>query len=1006
MDSSSTGSPPRPVAGTSNMPVRTKPAASPQVKQDDQKGSASSTIAAPASPGPSGPQSGSGGRLLRRQSLVLREGTTPTKFLLTSTHVVELNERTTFEKLLGKQLTQDKRSTFPLRQEFGQDQKDDNVRTNHFQIKLPATLFHYTIGLTETCRTRGLSSRKRLVEAFFDSVNYFDAQETDFATDYILRIVSWKELNFPALGAKLEAEARRNIRESSPNDRIVFSKKVQFGSREELVAIYSHGKVDLATLEKYVEGQPGYYDWDNSVACQSLTIILSKAAKHARGNYESFQVGNNKIFIKSRWDPLDIDAAKDHKNVATPRNLVVCHHGFSFIIKPAMGHVLLNLNSATSAFFQPQLVSHFINQYLSRNNRWSDIEHLLDGIRVYVDYKSGQAETKDDDTANRIKTINGFGERLDNEMFQIDGKTTTVYDYLVNKYKVSINKDSRCINLGGKNHAKVWLAPEMLQILPYQQFPSKKLSSVQTANMIKHACKRPVEKAPEILGDGLRSIGVGLSTPNVLDQSSLKIDPRMLVVPSRRAPEPSLAFSGKQVIKVQDGQWKFRAETKFLTTGPSVQGRFHYLSNRGEAELEQLHREFSKILRDLGIKLSLLKPVFTVLRDESYEEIRRGIDAAVKDSAALVVYALETPLTRPYSDFKTMADKEGLQSQCLAKYWDPKTKTHGYLQNTAMKVNLKLGNINNSVKGWNDKNKSGFGTAGGKNISNNVMILGADVTHPEAKSSPGTPSIAAVVGSIDGTFGKFLGSSRWQQRERRPNGKLKGCREIIDVENMKAMVKERLLAYEKQQKCLPQAIIYYRDGVSEAQRLEVKQDEVSAIKSAYQELYAAQYPGKSRNVPLTAVVVNKRHGTRLFPNGTPTVKDNVPPGTVVDSCITSPYHFDFFMTAHAGIQGTSKPAHYFVIQNELRFNATEIQDFTQKLCAIYARATNTVSYAPPAYYADRLCDRGRYHLREFIDGSPRYAHMTDHLVIIEVNKVWNRHKNPWHENLNDTMFWM
>lgn len=144
---------------------------------------------------------------------------------------------------------------------------------------------------------------------------------------------------------------------------------------------------------------------------------------------------------------------------------------------------------------------------------------------------------------------------------------------------------------------------------------------------------------------------------------------------------------------------------------------------------------------------------------------------------------------------------------------------------------------------------------------------------------------------------------------------------------MKAMVKERLLAYKKQQKCLPQAIIYYRDGVSEAQRLEVKQDEVSAIKSAYQELYAAEYPGKSRNVPLTAVVVNKRHGTRLFPNGTPTVKDNVPPGTVVDSCITSPYHFDFFMTAHAGIQGTSKPAHYFVIQNELRFNATEIQDF-------------------------------------------------------------------------------
>ncbi|KAK8248953.1 ribonuclease H-like domain-containing protein [Phyllosticta capitalensis] len=987
------------------MPVRTKPSASPQMMMDDRKSGTTSAAAASAPSGPSGSRSGSGGGLLRRQSLVLRTGRPPSKFPLTSTHVVEVNERPAFEKLLGKQSTPDTKSTFPLRQEFGHDQKDNNVRTNHFQIELPETLHHYTIGLAENFRTRSPFARKRLIEAFFDSVNYFDAQETNFATDYLLRIVSWKELTFPALNSNLEIEAHRNVRRSSPNDRLVFTMKVPFGSREELVAIYSQGEIDLATLVKYVEGQPGYQDWDNSVACQSLTVIISKAAKQAKGDYESFQV-DNKIFIKNRWDPLDIDAASNHKNVPTPRNLVVCHHGFSFVIKPAMGKVLLNLNSAKSAFFQPNLVSHFINQYLNQGNSRLDVEKLLNGVRVYVDYKPGQAKTNEDDTANRIKKINGFGERLDRETFQIDGKTTTVYDHLVNKYKVRMDKSSWCINVAGKNHPEVWLAPEMLQILPYQSYPSKKLSTVQNSNMLKHACQKPLEKAPEILGDGLRSIGVGPSSSSVLGQSSLNIDPRMLVVPSRRAPEPSLAFSGKQVIKVQDGQWKFRAETKFLSTGSKIQGRFHYLSNRDGKDLGQLHREFAKTLRGLGIQLSSLTPVYTVLKDDNYEEIRRGIDAAVKDSASLVIYALETPLTRPYSDFKTMADTEGLQSQCLAKYWDPKTKTHGYLQNTAMKVNLKLGNINNSVKGWNDKDKSGFGTAGGKNISNNVMILGADVCHPDAKSSTGTPSIASVVGSVDGTFGKFLGSSRWQQRERRPNGKLKGCREIIDVENMKAMVKERLLAYKKQQKCLPQAIIYYRDGVSEAQRLEVKQDEVSAIKSAYQELYAAEYPGKSRNVPLTAVVVNKRHGTRLFPNGTPTVKDNVPPGTVVDSCITSPYHFDFFMTAHAGIQGTSKPAHYFVIQNELRFNATEIQDFTQKLCAIYARATNTVSYAPPAYYADRLCDRGRYHLREFIDGSPRYAHMTDHLVIIEVNKVWNRHKNPWHEKLNDTMFWM
>lgn len=40
------------------------------------------------------------------------------------------------------------------------------------------------------------------------------------------------------------------------------------------------------------------------------------------------------------------------------------------------------------------------------------------------------------------------------------------------------------------------------------------------------------------------------------------------------------------------------------------------------------------------------------------------------------------------------------------------------------------------------------------------MIMGADVTHPTVASPDGMPSIAAVVGSVDKEFGKFLGSMR------------------------------------------------------------------------------------------------------------------------------------------------------------------------------------------------------------------------------------------------------
>lgn len=58
---------------------------------------------------------------------------------------------------------------------------------------------------------------------------------------------------------------------------------------------------------------------------------------------------------------------------------------------------------------------------------------------------------------------------------------------------------------------------------------------------------------------------------------------------------------------------------------------------------------------------------------------------------------------------------------------------------------------------------------------------------------------------------------------------------------------------------------------------------------------------------ITFVVVSKSHGTRLFPSpGDPSSSDgrtgNVVPGTVVDTIITAPLKYEFFLNSHAGIQ--------------------------------------------------------------------------------------------------------
>lgn len=71
-------------------------------------------------------------------------------------------------------------------------------------------------------------------------------------------------------------------------------------------------------------------------------------------------------------------------------------------------------------------------------------------------------------------------------------------------------------------------------------------------------------------------------------------------------------------------------------------------------------------------------------------------------------------------------------------------------------------------------------------------------------------------------------------------------------------------------------------------------------------------------VQLTFIVVQKRHHTRMFPQGLADAdrSGNIPPGTVLDRRIVHPTGFTFFLNSHAGLQGTNCPAHYAVLLDE------------------------------------------------------------------------------------------
>ena len=77
--------------------------------------------------------------------------------------------------------------------------------------------------------------------------------------------------------------------------------------------------------------------------------------------------------------------------------------------------------------------------------------------------------------------------------------------------------------------------------------------------------------------------------------------------------------------------------------------------------------------------------------------------------------------------------------------------------------------------------------------------------------------------------------------------------------------------------------------------------------------------------------------------------------------------FDFYLQAHAGLQGTVKPTHYVVIYDESALTADMVQQGVHAASYLYARATKAVSLVPPAYYADIVCEQARFWIHGFLN---------------------------------------
>jgi aubergine-like protein len=104
---------------------------------------------------------------------------------------------------------------------------------------------------------------------------------------------------------------------------------------------------------------------------------------------------------------------------------------------------------------------------------------------------------------------------------------------------------------------------------------------------------------------------------------------------------------------------------------------------------------------------------------------------------------------------------------------------------------------------------------------------------------------------------------------------------------------------------------------------------------------------------LTYLILNKRTNLKLFMQDNNNIC-NSPPGTIVDTKVSSKYFNDFYLISQKTTQGLASCIHYSVIYDDKGTSEIDIQSLVYRLCYLYYNWTGSIKVPAPCQYAHKL----------------------------------------------------
>ncbi|PKB99050.1 Piwi-domain-containing protein [Rhizophagus irregularis] len=601
--------------------------------------------------------------------------------------------------------------------------------------------------------------------------------------------------------------------------------------------------------------------------------------------------------------------------------------GYYQSARPARGKMMINIDLSATAFYEEGPLIRMVAKILGLRSPNDLRKGLSDKDRQKVEKRIKNLKIRDNhnpENKRKFKIEKLTKTPASHTTFDKDGSRIDVKTYFQNQFnKRLIYPFLPCVVV----RKTVYLPLEVCDVIPEQRY-MRKLDKNLTDEMMKFTRQNPNVRANKI-HDGLNILNY--KGNEYLKQFGMEVSRDMAVVNARILPTPTIQYhqsSREHRVRPNGGAWNLR--DKKVANGATLSSWSVMVFSNYKHLPDQAIKFFNILDRDPPI-----------CRGNPIGNIEESLNKAylnAKEKARvikpqLILCILPNAGPELYAEIKRISETAiGVATQCIQSIHMKNPKKQ-YCANVCLKMNVKLGGENSFLIPEHIQFL----------IDDPTILMGADVTHPTATADDESPSYAALCGSMNVKASRYAASLRVQTG---------GTEIIIDLENM---VKESLKAFYQTCGLKPKKILFYRDGVSESQFMEVLECELTAIRAACRSLETSYKPN------ITFVVVQKRHHTRLFPIHGGDRTGNCIPGTVVDMDITHPFEFDFYLLSHAGLLGTSRPAHYRVLYDENGFDANRLQMLSYNLCYVYARCTRAVSLVPPVYYAHLAAARAKIH---------------------------------------------